>query len=139
MNFNATELLDISLKDSEKSFTVTDNIKKCKFRGDWAKLWQNICLLRQSRIKHLEQRYSDIKNGMKIFSRTGEHMKTLVSIFACILTAFIKVSFLRERLGTTLCLDLNLEIYLIFSNFLKFWVWSRSTTNHATHISGSPY
>ena len=39
----------------EKCFEVTEIFQKFKWEGDWAKLWQKICLLRQSWTKYLAQ------------------------------------------------------------------------------------
>ena len=50
---------------------------------DWAELGPNICFLRQSRTKYLQQ------NG--VISKTGQEKKSLVSLFACFLTAIGKV------------------------------------------------
>ena len=40
-------------------------------------------------------------------NKTGQDKKSLISIFACFLTAITKVSFLEGRLSTRLCLHPN--------------------------------
>ena len=47
---------------SEKYFAVKENFTTLKFEGDWAKSWQEICFLRQSQTKYLDQNTNNINN-----------------------------------------------------------------------------
>ena len=51
----------------------------------------------------------NIWNKIQNSSNIGQEKKILISIFA-----IAKVEFLEERLGTRLCLDLNLRFFLYF-------------------------
>ena len=56
----------------------------------------------------------NIWNKIDKSSKTGQDKKSLISTFACFLTATAKVSFLEGRLGTGLCLDLSLRFFYYF-------------------------
>ena len=49
----------------------------------------------------------NIWNKIEKSSKTGEEKKSLISAFACFLTATAKVEFVQVRLGTRLCVHSN--------------------------------
>ena len=57
--------------------------EKFKLEGDWAELWQKVCLLRQSWTKYLKQNRKIQKNwtGQQWFDYT----------FKCVLNAIVKL------------------------------------------------
>ena len=66
----------------EKCFEVVENVKKLNFEGNWAELLPKLYLLRQSQTKYLTK----VEKSSKI----GHERKSLISAFACFLTAIAK-------------------------------------------------
>ena len=71
------------------------NVKKLKSEEDWDEL--------RPKILCLGNPMQNIWNKLEKSSKTGQDKKSLISTFACFLTATVKVKFLDGRLGTRLC------------------------------------
>ena len=87
---------NIVYKSLEKYFEVIENVKKLKFMGHWAGLWD------------LEQNFSNkIEKPIII----GQEKKNLIYTFTCFLAAIAKVSFMEGSLGARLCVCPNLRFF----------------------------
>ena len=53
----------------------------------------------------------NIWNKAEKSSTIGQHKKSMISTFACFLTAIAKVKYVEGRLGTELCLTPNLRFF----------------------------
>ena len=73
---------------------------------------------KQGEFRYVYSSRQNIWNKIENFIKTGQDKKSLISTFACFLTAIAKVRFLEGRLGTKLSPS-KFEIFLIFSYFLR--------------------
>ena len=97
--FNATDLLNILLKDSRNAFKIATMLK-------------NECLKKTGPSYDQKFVFSDnpgqnIWNKIEKSSKPGQDNKSLISTFAWFLAATAKVEFGQGRLGVRLCLHPN--------------------------------
>ena len=110
------------------------------FEGDWPNLWLKFFCS--------DILLQNIWYKVKKTSITGQDFKKMISTFTCLSTATVKVLFLKERLGTRVCLHLSskiqyhhcasvdyfLLIYFTFNTF-KYYVLSYRSFVHAAVLS----
>ena len=88
--------------------------KRLCFRKRLARLFIHLYLLTMQLLKsHIPRRTfnpgQNIWNKRKKSSKTGQDKKSLISTFACVLTAIAKIKFLEWGLGARQCLHPNLR------------------------------